>query len=206
MTITSVLEPGIGRENEDMTTHYEYTQVVVQSLSFQYIGPVDQDDIVQDAFIRFWLISKKQLIASPRAYIRRIVSSVIIDAARRYKPHLYQGLVDEYGEMQEASLLDTDNIEANPEVIIQEKEAYDELMRGLVSAVAELSPRQQHAAVCVLRERVDDLEQFVDDLEAEGVDSQWQWPLDKTERQRLRASFVHARRNIAQHMDIALAS
>src|SRR6266487_660471 len=134
MSVTNVLERAGSCSEREMTAHYEYTRAVVQSRSLQYIGPVDQDDITQDAFMRFWLISEKQPISSPKAYIHRIVSTVIVDLARKYRPHLYQGLpVDEDGEVYEGLLLDAAELELhNPETIIEQQEACDELMEKLV--------------------------------------------------------------------------
>ena len=75
---------------DEMLEHFQYIRVVAQSYVLTSIGPIDSDDVAQEAWIKFWLICQKQTIASPKAYIRRIVLTVIADNVRKYKPQLYQ--------------------------------------------------------------------------------------------------------------------
>jgi RNA polymerase sigma factor (sigma-70 family) len=170
------------------------------------IGPVDYEDIAQDAFLKLWLISQNKSLETPKAYIKRIVHTVVIDMARKYKPNLYQALpTDEDGEVQEGNLIVTPSAElGDPETILEEKEAVGELMEELMEAIADFHPRQMHATVCTLRDRVDDLIQLVDALQENSIDSNLQWPQEKPEKQRLQASYAPAKRKIAQGMNISL--
>src|SRR5437588_791827 len=40
------------------------------------------------------------------------------------------------------------------------------------------------------------------ELQARDIESEWQWPEDRVDHQRLQASYAHARRNIASHMHV----
>ncbi len=191
---------------DDMLEHFQYIRIVAQSYVLTSIGPIDSDDVAQEACIKFWLICQKQTIASPRAYIRRIVLTVIADSVRKYKPLLYQALaIDEHGEIFEDYLTNVDQAErSNPETILMEQESLDESMDKLMGAVTELPPRQQLATVTTLLGRVDDLLQFIEILQENNIDGELAWPVERIERQRLQASFPHARRNIAHAMNIVL--
>ena len=171
------------------------------------IGPVDSDDVAQEAFIKLLLISEKQPIKSHNAYIRRIVHTIVVDSLRKFKPHLYHALpIDEEGEIREGNLIVTQSAElGDPEVIFEQKEAVEELMDELMDVVSELRPRQMHSTICTLKDRVDDLIQFVDALQEKGIDSELQWPLGKTERQRLQASYSPAKRKVAGFLDADLS-
>jgi DNA-directed RNA polymerase specialized sigma24 family protein len=191
---------------DDMLEHFQYIRIVAQSHVLTSIGPIDSDDIAQEACLKFWLIYQKQTIASPKAYIRRIVLTVIADNVRKYKPHLYQALsIDEHGEILEGYLTNTDETErSNPETILERQQSLDESMDKLMSAVTELAPRQQLSTVTTLLGRVDDLLQFIGALQENNIASELAWPVERKERQCLQASFSHARRNIAHTMDIQL--
>ncbi|MFL5662123.1 MAG: hypothetical protein ACJ8BW_12345, partial [Ktedonobacteraceae bacterium] len=84
----------------------------------------------------------------------------------------------------------------------EQDESFDELLNELLDAMADLHLRQRQASVCTLRERGDDLVGFVDALQGRGIESEWQWPEDKVDHQRLQASYAHARRKIASHMHV----
>ena len=171
------------------------------------IGPVDSEDVAQEAFIKLLLSAKKQPIESPKAYIRKIVHTVKIDIARKYKPNLNQAFpTDENGEISEDSLSDVSGMGLNnPETLLEEEEAVEERMQEIVTAIATFHPRQRRATICTLRDRVDDLLQFVDALSTSGIDSEAQWPAPQPDRQRLQASYAPARRKIAQRMGVNLA-
>jgi hypothetical protein len=92
----------------------------------------------------------------------------------------------------------------NPETIFEQKESLDETMKKLMEAVTDLPPRQKISTVATLKKRVDDLLQFVTVLQENNIDSESEWPIERVERQRLQASFPHARRSIAHTMNINL--
>ena len=192
---------------DEMLEYYEYILAVTWRQVPSNIGPIDSEDIAQEAFMKLWIISQKQPIENPKAYIRRIVHTTVVDMVRKCKPHLYQALpVDEDGEIQEGNLVVIPGAElADPEAILEEKEAVEELMGELVDVVSELRPRQMHSTICTLKDRVDDLIQFVDALQEKGIESELQWPLGTTERQRLQASYSPAKRKVASFIGADLS-
>jgi DNA-directed RNA polymerase specialized sigma24 family protein len=192
---------------DEMLEYYEYILAVTWRQVPSNIGPIDSEDIAQETFMKFWIISQKQHIENPKAYIRRIVHTAVVDMARKFKPHLYQNLpVDEDGEIQEGNLVVIPGAElGDPETILEEKEAVEELMGELVDVVSELRPRQMHSTICALKDRVDDLIQFVDALQEKGIETELQWPLGTTERQRLQASYSPAKRKVASFIGVDLS-
>jgi RNA polymerase sigma factor (sigma-70 family) len=189
-----------------MLEHFQYILYFAQKYVSSNIGPVDSDDVAQEACIKFWLICKKQHIDSPRAYIRKIVHTIVADMVRKYKSQLFQTLsIDEHGEISEIYLMNVEEAElSNPETILEQKESLDETMKKLMDAVTDLPPRQKISTVTTLRRRVDDLIQFVTVLQENNLDSELEWPIERVERQRLQASFPHGRRSIAHTMNIDL--
>jgi DNA-directed RNA polymerase specialized sigma24 family protein len=191
---------------DNMLEHFQYILYIAKRYVPSYIGPVDSDDVAQEASIKFWLICQKQTIESPKAYIRTIVYTVVADMVRKYKPQLYQALsTDEHGEILESYLINLEEAEQrNPERILELQESLHETMKKLVGAVTELPPRQQHSAVTTLKERIDDLLLFVDVLQENNINGDLERPIERVERQRLQASFSHAQRHIAHIMNIDL--
>jgi RNA polymerase sigma factor (sigma-70 family) len=196
-------DPGI---NQCVEKYFPLILALARMEAPNNIGPVDYEDVAQEAFIKLLLIVDKQPIKSPKAYIRRIVHTVVVDMVRKFKSHQYQTVsVDGEGEIQEGCLIVTPSAELdNPETILEEKEAVDELMKELMEAIADFHPRQMHATVCTLRDRVDDLIQLVNALRENSIDSTLQWPQERPEKQRLQASYAPAKRKIAQGMNISL--
>src|SRR5947209_4784126 len=91
---------------DEILEYREYILAVTRRQVPSNIGPIDSEDIAQEAFVKLWIISQKQPIENPKAYIRRIVHTTVVDTLRKFKPHLYQALpVDEDGEIQEGNLI-----------------------------------------------------------------------------------------------------
>jgi DNA-directed RNA polymerase specialized sigma24 family protein len=171
-------------------------------------GIVEYEDVAHEAFLKFWLLYDNQPIRSPKAYIRRIVYTVMIDMIRKYRPHFFQALpVDEDGELREGYLLTGSTVSSdqnNPEWLVVEREELQERMAELMHALHNLHARQQAAAVCHLWKKVDDVLAMLDVLQKKGITCEWEWPAEPVERQRLQASFSPAKRNIAQSMGVDL--
>jgi DNA-directed RNA polymerase specialized sigma24 family protein len=209
MSTSDMSDPSPHNNNaaaDTMLEHFQYILYVAQRYVQFSIGPIDSDDVAQEACIKFWLICEKQHIDSPRAYIRKIVYTIVADMVRKYKPQLYQTLsIDELGEISEIYLMNLEDTElSKPETIFEQKESLDETMKKLMEAVTDLPPRQKISTVATLKRRVDDLLQFITVLQENNLDSGLEWPIERVERQRLQASFPHARRSIAHTMNIEL--
>jgi DNA-directed RNA polymerase specialized sigma24 family protein len=187
--------------------HFEYIHALARKAVAGNIGPVDFEDIAQEACIKLWLMSQKQVITSPKTYARKILHTTMVDMVRKYKPNLYQVLpADEEGEVLEGFLMNTEDAEqSNPEIILEQKEALDECMKELMNAVSLLSYCQKWVVVCKLKDRVDDLLQFIGALQEHNIDEELEWPVEKVEKQRLYASYSPARRKVARTMSIDMS-
>ena len=92
-------DPGI----DEILEYDEYILAVTRRQVPSNIGPIDSEDIAQEAFMKLWIISRKQPIENPKAYIRRIVHTTVADTLRKCKPHLYQAFpVDDDEEIKRA--------------------------------------------------------------------------------------------------------
>lgn len=194
------------QSGESSTQYYPLFIVFARGLFSECVGPVDYEDVVQEAFLKFWLLYEKRPINCPKAYIRCIVSSVAIDMVRKYKPNLFQALpVDEDGEVREGYvLMMAGSDQDNPERFAIEREELEERLEELMSALHRLHARQQAAAVCHIRKEVDDVLTLLEALNRKGINSEWEWPTEPVEKQRLQASFSPARRNLARTMQVDL--
>jgi len=166
------------------------------------IGPVDEDDIVQEVSIKVWRYWLIHPITHPRAFIRLVASRVLIDCRRKLKPRLYQSFpVDESGETCEDTFGWLETLpEDDPEWRALNEEGATETTGRVADAIAALSGCQQDAAVCTLKTRVDEWSQMTMALEARGINADLEWPADPEDKRRLQASFSPARRNIARQM------
>ena len=166
----------------------------------------DVDDLVQNSRIKLWQALQKKHIENPRAYLRRIVYHEVVNLARQRKDHVPLQ-TDRDGELSADFMLETFCEELDsPEYIVEQKEAVANLLADVARAMTELHARQKHVAFCTARDRVDDLDQFLDVCEAHGLDTGLEWPDQEDERHLLQASYGAARRNMAQHMNVDMAA
>ncbi|HLH60835.1 MAG TPA: sigma-70 family RNA polymerase sigma factor [Ktedonobacteraceae bacterium] len=166
----------------------------------------DVDDLTQVSRIKLWQALQKKDIDNPRAYLRRIVHNEVVNILRQLREHVSLR-TDIDGELSADFMVETFCEELDsPEHIVEQEEAVAELLSDITSAIARLHARQRHVAFCTARDRVDDLDQFLDACEAHGLDTGYEWPDDEKERHLLQASFGAARSNIARHMDLDMAA
>lgn len=193
--------------NESFEALHTVVVTLVHLIFSDTIGPADEDDVVQETSIKVWIYWKTRPIFNPRAFIRRVVYTVIIDMQRRFKPSLFQEWPrDESGEINEFALLAHDPLrQENPELIVMQEESYDETLNQVADAIAELHSRQQNAAICTLKARVDEWSRMAAALEARGVSADLEWPDDPAEKKCLQASFSAARRNIVRRINEELS-
>jgi DNA-directed RNA polymerase specialized sigma24 family protein len=190
---------------DDVLEYFEYIREAAQRLVSGNIGPVDYEDVAQEVSLKLWLISQRQVIGSPKTYAMKVLRTVKVDMLRKYRPNLYQSLpTDEEDEILEGHLMIMADVEQeNPEVIVEQEEAFGELMAIVLGVVCELRPRQQQATVCTLKDRIDNLIPLVDALREKNIETDLEWPAEKTDKQRLYASYAPVRRKLAQAMSIS---
>ncbi|MEO6890190.1 MAG: sigma-70 family RNA polymerase sigma factor [Ktedonobacteraceae bacterium] len=164
----------------------------------------DIDDIVQEALIKFWqALLKGREITHPKAYLRRVVYHEFINFCRRNRGTPLPLSLDSEGEIRHGQLLAGRSQEMeDPECIFEQRSAQADLMEHLADAIeTELPPRQKHAMICSLCDRVDDLLTLVAAFQERPEDiARAAWPQQREAEQRLKASLSPARQKIADYM------
>ncbi|MDQ2907627.1 MAG: PMF1/NNF1 family protein, partial [Chloroflexota bacterium] len=111
--------------------------------------------------------------------------------------------LDSEGEIRHGQLLAGRSQEMeDPECIFEQRSAQADLMEHLADAIeTELPPRQKHAMICSLCDRVDDLLTLVAAFQERPEDiARAAWPQQREAEQRLKASLSPARQKIADYM------
>lgn len=161
----------------------------------QEVKHLETDEIIQRVRIKFWHMLERDSIRCPRAYVRSIICSEIIDMLRRKKAiqSLPTGENEEYhGEFGSI---------ADPEDEVLQQMEGESLLNEVIERVLALPPRQKQAMICQLQDQVDDLVKLIDAFKQHRCDiEQIQWPASKAEKQLLRASLSAARRNLARNI------
>jgi DNA-directed RNA polymerase specialized sigma24 family protein len=166
------------------------------------IGPADEDDVAQEVSIKVWGYWRTRSIYHPRAFVGRVVYTVISDMHRHFKPSLFQEWPrDEFGEINEFALPAHHLLQyEDPEWIVTQEESYDAILNRLADAIAALYKHQQNAMICTLKARLDEWSRLAAALEARGISTDLEWPDNTAEKRCLQASFYPARRNITRHI------
>lgn len=158
------------------------------------------EELSQKVRIKFWLALRKKRIKNPqafKAYIRCIVYTEVIDMVRQHKPTISLPL-DEHGELRQGSplLMSNEGLQ-DPLYEVEQEETIAEYLKETIEAVLKLPSRQQYAMICSLKDQLDDMLLFVDALRTHKTDLEGvEWPEERTEMQRLRASLTIARKKL----------
>lgn len=160
-------------------------------------GDLDTDELAQKVRIKLWHALQKGTIHNPRAYIQRVVDTVIIDVMRRSRPVLPL-MWDEEGELYQGNLLIMPGKGMqDPAEELEQKEEEIEALQRIIAAVLTLPSCQQYATICSLKNRFDDLCALVNAFKDPGIDiGEVHWPTARKDIQRLRASLSFARRKL----------
>jgi len=111
--------------------------------------------------------------------------------------------VDEEGELYTGTVIVTPQEGmVDPANEFEQEEAVAELLARTADAVSSLPPRQQQAMISLLAEQVDDVPQLVEAFKKRLVDVGVGWPVDESERLRLKASLSVARKKVGHYMSI----
>jgi len=157
---------------------------------------LETDELVQRVRIKFWRALEDKQIDYPKTYLKHIVDTEFIDLVRRLKSHSVLDLpVDEEGELYQGNMLIAPSLGmADPAIEYEEKVNASERMQEVVDALLALPARQQHALICDIRDRVDDLEALTKAFnERKANIERWQWPSQHHDKLLLRASLTYAR-------------
>lgn len=155
------------------------------------------NELAQRSRIKFWLALKQRSIRSPKAYIRRIVHSEAVDMVRQ-KTRAIPLSLDEEGELYQGWLLVEKSEGMNdPAIEAEQLETTDHNISSVVSAAMQLSPRQQEAMICWLKERLGDSKHFTEVCKNWNIDpTSITWPDRIDERRKLKACVSPARKNV----------
>lgn len=162
---------------------------------------LEVDELCQLVRIKFWHALEEKEIEYPKAYIKRIVYSEIIDMMRRLHP--VQPLSeDQEGEIYRGKVLVTPGEEmSDPADVIEHYEEATTRIEDVVEAVMKLSQRQRHVMICFLRDHADNLPLLMNAFKKRKADiALWQWPREKEKKQLLLASLSYARHNMTRSM------
>lgn len=161
------------------------------------------DELVQKVRLKLWLSLQKKCIINLKAYIRSIVYTEVIDMVRQYKLTFPLPL-DEDGELYQGNVMVTPSEGLqDPGYGVEQEEMIGDYMTEAVEAVLKLPPRQQHAMICSLKDRIDDVLPLIDALRNHSINiEELNWPEEKDELRRLRASLSIARKKLQSLMRI----
>ncbi len=187
----------------------EVEKLVRRSSNFAHPEVLDLEiaEVAQRVRIKLWGVLKREKhIEFPKAYIRKIVNNEFTDIMRRRKL-LLPLPADEDGEIDMGDVILTEGEGmSDPTHEYELKERLDHWMALAAQVVSNLSQRQKHAMICLLKERIDNYIQLVEAFKQHQIDIEaFQWPDDEIDQTRLKASISAARRNIAEWLGIVLS-
>jgi DNA-directed RNA polymerase specialized sigma24 family protein len=160
------------------------------------------DELAQRIRIKLWQISQKKQIIYPKAYISCIAYTESVDIVRHYKATLSL-LVHKACETHQCN----SNMVANegvqdPSEKLEQEEVRIEWIKRVVEEICKLPPRQQHAILCSLKDQIEDFLPLIEALRNRGVEiEEMDWPNEREEVQRLRASLSIARKKLNTFRD-----
>jgi len=155
------------------------------------------DELAQNVRIKLWRIAKKKSIVNLKGYIWRIVQNEAVNIVREYKLALSLPINDE-GELYLGNPLVTLSEEMrDPLDKIEQEEVIAHRVALAVEIVQGLPPRQKRAMICLLKDRVDDALELIEALRGRAIDIEsMNWPEEKEDVQRLKASLSAIRRKL----------
>ena len=165
---------------------------------------LDADEIAQRTRIKLWKMLQKQTVVSPKAYASRIVFHEVVNMVRSNDNCLPLQISDD-GEIVQECLTGRGEAKNNPEAILAELEIVDELIAVVADAIAEMRIHQQQAAICRLKEKMDDFPRLAAALKRRSIDSEVEYSKESAARQKLQASYPPAKRKLATRLGVDLA-
>lgn len=156
------------------------------------------DEIAQKTRVKFWMARQRNCISHPRAYIRVVVMSVVVDTIRSYK-RMSRLPLDSNGELcQEGLSRFVEHEMRDPADEFEHEEAFVETMMVAVKYVLILPRRQQEAVMHALKKYMIDIPPpLMEALALHGLDIETlTWPTERDEIQRLRASLSIAQKKL----------
>jgi DNA-directed RNA polymerase specialized sigma24 family protein len=166
-------------------------------------GTAYSDEIAQLVRMKMVRPLVENRIENMPSYIRTTVRHEISSYVRQRKP-LHPLIVNEEGEVCGGKVLAFRSHGLDdPQVEVEQQEAFAELLEQVVEAILTLPAMQKKAMICALREQMDDPSLLIHAFRQRHVDiTTIVWPTDSTERRKLQASCSPARRTLARRFNI----
>jgi RNA polymerase sigma factor (sigma-70 family) len=187
--------------NEFLTTLYPYILKLAHQYILRYTIPQDIidleiDDIAQVSLIKIWdAIIKHKNITNFKAYVRSIVHNEAINLARSKHRQICALPLDNYGELQQGSVVAAGQPPQEPGDEIEQEETLTHYTITVVNDIQPLPPRQKDAFMQSLKDQIGDILPIVDALIDHGIDvNAVEKAQGKKEQQQLRASLSVARK------------
>jgi len=155
------------------------------------------DELAQNSRIKFWLTLQKRQITHSKTYIRSIVQNESVNLLRQHKPFLSLP-ADEDGELYQGDLLVTPSEGMqDPLDELEREEMIADYITKAVDDVLKLPACQQFAMICSLKDQLDDVLLLIEEFKDHQVGiEEINWPEEKEEIQRVRASLSIARKKL----------
>ena len=180
------------------------TQEMIHNPAFAHSPTLglEIDDVAQQIRIKLWHVAQKQVLRSPKAYIDRMVTTTLIDLFRSREPTL-RLFVDEEGEPYEGfPIIEPGEGMDDPSYETAQETGIREVLTAVIDALPTFPPRQRFALLCALSERIDDRLLLETLLQRRGLRlTDFTWPEDLAQRQRLLASLPLARKRLRLILD-----
>ena len=174
----------------------------------QDVSEADLQDIAQEAWVSFFRKSGKGDIGNSEAYIAQVIRNKYRDHLRQEKrrSRLPTISLSAYAENADIELvaISCEGL-INPANELDDRMEKIDFLNNLAAALPKLAPRQRHAMICMLLDKVDDPLALKQALKTNHIDaSGMRWPSNKAEKRLLQASLPAARRTLANLLHIDL--
>lgn len=159
------------------------------------------NELAQRSRIKFWHALQQNQINTPKAYIRRIVCTELIDTLRQQKRVQVGPLsLTEEGELYHDHgrlLVERSEGMNDPAFEAEEHETTDHYISAVVAAVIELPPRQQEAMFCLLKDKFGNFQPLTETCKKWNIDlGAIAWPAGEDERHKLKACVAPAKKKV----------
>ncbi len=178
---------------------------LTRRIAYAYLSEWDCDEIVQSVRIKLLPVLADARIVNLSAYLNITVRHEVCSYLRGRKAFLPL-LLDEDVEACYSPLpgMVSQGMD-DPQVKVEQEEAFLELLDRVVAAILTLPPMQRRAMICSLQERVDNPTLLQDAFLRYHVDiSTTIWPDDIHAKQKLQASHSVGRRTLACKLGVDL--
>ena len=165
------------------------------------IVPFEIDDLAQDTRIKLWRELNKGHVRNPRAYAYCITGTLTIDRVRKFTKVSFFPLDTVDVLAQEEVTTGATYRMQDPAIMYEEKEAVEMLVEAIAKGLSLLPPQQQHAALCMFKKKAIIMQPLLDAFLKYGLDIEAvYWPETREEQQRIRASYLVARRKLKEYL------